>query len=160
MVSQHIVDGLESVEINIDNGDFLVSLSRLVTIGLSLVAFAIGIGIMLYDKENGVFWVIIFGWSGIAATFCPTMILSLFWSKLTSLGARCAMVAGFLCVPFFKFGAPHLLNDTMKGYLADLDVLLPSFVVGFVVAIVVSVLDKQGQVKLVGVEDDLREAST
>ncbi len=53
----------------------------------SLISFMIGIGILMYDKEKGVFWLIIFGWSGIAATFCPTMILSLYWSK-TSLGAK------------------------------------------------------------------------
>ena len=51
-------------------------LTRKVTLGLSLVSFLIGIGIMLVDKEEGVFWTIIFGWSGIAATFCPVMILS------------------------------------------------------------------------------------
>jgi sodium/proline symporter len=141
----------------------LMKLSKQVTIGLSLVSFMIGMGILLYDKENGVFWIIIFGWSGIAATFCPTMILSLFWSKLTSRGAMFAMIAGFLGVPLFKFAVPPILNaagmDTANELLGALDVLLPSFVIGFAVAIVVSLLDKQGQAKLVGVEDDLREAS-
>lgn len=141
----------------------LVKLSKKVTLTLSLVAFMIGIGILLYDKENGVFWIIIFGWSGIAATFCPTMILSLFWSKLTSKGAMAAMVAGFLGVPLFKFVVPPILEnanlETANSVLSALDVLLPSFVIGFVVAVVVSLLDKQGQGKLIGVEDDLREAS-
>lgn len=142
----------------------LMSLSRKMTVVLSLISFAIGIGIMLYDKDNGVFWIIIFGWSGIAATFCPTMILSICWSKLTSNGAKCAMVAGFLCVPIFKFAIPPLLNkaglEVWSGYLADLDVLLPSFLIGFAVAIVVSLLDKNGQAQLVGVKDDLRFAKT
>ncbi len=48
----------------------------------------------------------------------------------------------------------------MAGYLGDLDVLLPSFVIGFVVAVVVSLVDKKGQAKLEGVEDDLRFAKT
>jgi len=139
----------------------LVSLSRKVTVGLALVAFLIGIGIIAYDKENGVFWIIIFGWSGIAATFCPTIILSLFWGRLTAMGAKCAMVAGFLAVPIFKFAAPPALRaaglDDYVGYLADLDVLLPSFVVGFAVAIVVSLLDRAGQEKVRGALDDLRE---
>ncbi len=39
----------------------------------------------------------------------PVVILSLFWSKLTSLGAKLGMVSGFLCVPFFKFAAPAIL---------------------------------------------------
>ncbi|MFB3430538.1 MAG: sodium/proline symporter [Phycisphaerales bacterium] len=137
----------------------LVSTSRKLTVILALIAFALGIGILLYDKEQGIFWTIIFGWSGIAATFCPTIILSLFWSKLTSLGAKCAMVAGFLGVPFFKFGLPPVFRaigkDDWVAYLGGLDVLLPSFIVGFVVAIVVSLLDKSGQTKVADAGIDL-----
>ena len=140
----------------------LVALSRKVTLVLSLLAFAIGIGIMLYDRENGVFWTIIFGWSGIAATFCPTVILSLFWSGLTARGAKGAMIAGFLAVPLFKFAAPPLLRaagqDAWVGYLADLDVLLPSFLIGFAVAILLSLTDRAGRARLDGVREDLRAA--
>ncbi len=138
----------------------LMSLTRKVTLTLSLLSFMIGIGIMMYDKENGVFWTIIFGWSGIAATFCPTVILSLCWSKLTALGAKAAMVAGFLSIPLFKWVVPTLLNraglETWSGYLAALDVLLPSFLVGFLVAILVSLCDKKGLARLDGVAEELR----
>ena len=148
-----------------DMGDEkLVSLSRKVTIALSLVAFAIGMGLLLRDREKPLFWIIIFGWSGIAATFCPTMILSLFWSKLTSLGAKCSMVAGFMGVPLFSFAIPPLLKqagfEEFAGYLVSLDVLLPSFLIGFAVAVVVSLLDKKGQAQLEGVKDDLLFAKT
>ena len=143
--------------------EILVKLSRRVTVGLSLVAFLIGIGIMLYDREEGVFWVIIFGWSGIAATFCPTMILSLFWSGLTSLGAKCAMVAGFIAVPFFKFAAPPLLEamgrSKWNDYLTDLDVLLPSFLVGFAVAIAVSLMDAKGRERVKSALEDLQHVA-
>ncbi len=139
----------------------LVRLSEKLTLVLALVAFAIGMGILLYDKEEGVFWVIIFGWSGIAATFCPTIILSLFWTKLTALAARCAMVTGFLCVPLFKFAAPKVLTALGWGegpaYLSALDVLLPSFLVSGAVAIIVSLLDKRGQERVADVAEDFRE---
>jgi sodium/proline symporter len=141
----------------------LVSLSRKVTIVLSLIAFAIGMGLLLRDPEKPLFWIVIFGWSGIAATFCPTMILSLFWSKLTALGAKCSMIAGFLGVPIFSFVVPKILEKAgrtdIAGYLSALDVLLPSFLIGFAVAIVVSMLDKNGQKELEGALDDLRFAS-
>ena len=138
----------------------LMRVTRMVTLGLSLLSFAIGIGIMMVDKENGVFWTIIFGWSGIAATFCPTVILSLCWTKLTALGAKCAMVAGFLSVSLFKWVVPPLLEkvgkETWAGYLEALDVLLPSFAVGFLVAIVVSLFDKKGQARLEGIAEELK----
>ena len=74
------------------------------------------------------------------------------------------MIAGFLGVPTFSFLVPWLLEkagqETIAGYLADLDVLLPSFLIGFTVAVVVSLFDKQGQAKLEGVSDDLRFAKT
>ena len=143
--------------------DTLVKLSQRVTLTLALIAFAVGIGILLYDKENGVFWIIIFGWSGIAATFCPTIILSLFWKKLTALGAKSAMIAGFLGVILFKFAVPPALDaaglGSVNAYLTALDVLPTAFALSFAVAIVVSLMDKQGQAKLQGVAEDLTEAA-
>ena len=143
--------------------DTLMTLSKVLTVSLALIAFAIGIGIMLYDIENGVFWIIIFGWSGIAATFCPTIVLSIFWSKLTALGAKCSMIAGFLSVPLFKFAAPSLLDslgmEPLKEGLAALEVLPPSFAVGMLVALVVSLWDTKGRAKLEGVEAELSDAA-
>lgn len=142
----------------------LVKLSERLTLVLALISFAIGMGILAHDAENGVFWIIIFGWSGIAATFCPVIILSLFWSGLTGLGARCGMVAGFLCVPLFKFAVPPLLNTVglaeANDYLTALDVLLPSFLVAGAVSVGVSLLDARGRAKLDGVKNDLLEAAS
>ena len=127
----------------------LVKLSQKITLILALISFGIDMGILLYDIENGVFWIIIFGWSGIAATFCPVMILSLCWSQLTALGAKSAMVAGFLGTILFKFVVPPMFSavgwDKAVVYLNSLDVLLPAFIVSALVAIVVSLLDKKGQ---------------
>ena len=138
----------------------LMSLSKVLTVVLALVSFAIGMGILLYNKEQGIFWTIIFGWSGIAATFCPVIVLSLFWSKLTALGAKCSMIAGFCSVSVFKFAMPPILEaaglDAINDGLAALDVLPPSFAVGMLVAIVVSLADRKGQAKVAGVADELR----
>lgn len=127
----------------------LMKLSQKLTLILALVAFGIGMCILLYDIENGVFWIIIFGWSGIAATFCPVIILSLCWSKLTAFGAKCAMVAGFLATIAFKFVVPPIMSALGWGngvtYLNALDVLLPAFVVSGLIAMLVSTWDKTGQ---------------
>ena len=130
----------------------LVKLSQKVTFVLALISFAVGMGILFYDTENGVFWVIIFGWSGIAATFCPVIILSLLWSGLTAMGARLAMIAGFISTIAFKFIIPPLLAgmglENPKLYLEALDVLLPAFIVSGLVAIIVSLLDRNGRERL------------
>jgi len=141
----------------------LVSLSRKVTFILSLASFAVGMGILLYDKEQGIFWTIIFGWSGIAATFCPVIILSLYWSKLTALGTKCAMVAGFLAVPLLKFAAPPMMTtlgfEDGPAFLTAMDVLPPAFAVGFITAIVVSLVDRKGQARVEGVAEELKDAA-
>jgi sodium/proline symporter len=146
-----------------DMGDAtLVSLSQKLTFILAIIAFALGMGILAYDKDEGVFWIIIFGWSGIAATFCPVMILSLFWSGLTALAARCAMIAGFLGVPIFKFLVPWIFAtagmDEANQHLTNLDVLAPAFALSMLTAVIVSAMDREGKTKLAGVKEDLRSA--
>ena len=136
----------------------LVRLSRALTIGMAAAALAIAMAVSIVSEGQGVFWFVIFGWSGIAATFCPTIILSLFWAGLTGLGAKCAMVAGFVSVPIFKFLMP-LLPGTAGDVFAALEELAPAFVVSGVVGIVVSVADRRGRDALDGVDEELRDAA-
>ena len=114
----------------------LVGMSRKTTLALAAVALAISLTVAVVTPDRSVFWFVIFGWSGIAATFCPTLILSLFWTRMTAKGAVAAMVAGFIGVPLFAFGAPHLPG---VGHLFKaLSELPPAFILSFVAGIVVS----------------------
>ena len=112
----------------------LVGLSRKVTFVLALAGLAVAVTVSLVSETRTVFWFVIFGWSGIAATFCPAMILSLFWSKLSRAGVIGGMAAGFLSVPLFKF------LPAKGSVLAALTELPPSFFCSFVVAVVLSLL--------------------
>ena len=76
-----------------------------------------------------IFWFVIFGWSGIAATFCPVIILSLFWKDFNAKGALATMIVGFLSVPFFKFIMPTL--PTVGVYFEKLAEMGPSFLMAF-----------------------------
>lgn len=134
----------------------LVGASRKATVALAAVALAVAIGVAVLTGRGSVFWFVIFGWSGIAATFCPTIILSLFWSKMTARGALAAMITGFLAVPLFKFGAPHLPG--IGEVMVELTELPPSFLLSGLVAVLVSLSDPDGQEALAGVEDELLEA--
>lgn len=141
--------------------DRLVSLSRTITIALSLLTFAIGVGLIAYNPDGAIFWMVLFGWSGIAATFCPVIVLSLFWPGLTALGAKLSMLSGILAVPFYKFVAPALLEGLGwaqgRAYLEALDVIPPSFATSAAVAVVVSLLDRRGRDRLRDVRADLRD---
>lgn len=116
----------------------MTRLSRFVTLGMALLALALSFTVAILTPERTVFWFVIFGWSGIAATFCPVVILSLFWKGYSEKGAIASMITGFLCVPFFKF-----VVQPMEGvgvYFEKLDVLAPSFLLAMMAGWVFSKL--------------------
>ena len=131
----------------------LLGRSRTVTFLLAAVALVIAFSVAALVPGRTVFWFAIFGWSGISATFCPTMILSLFWSRLTARGALAAMLSGFVSVPLFKFVAPQL--PVVGDSFAALSELPPAFVVSGLVAVVVSLLDRQGMQSMAGIDREL-----
>lgn len=102
------------------------NLSRWITLALALFALAIAMVVAITTPDRTIFWFVIFGWSGIAATFCPVMILSIFWKEYNQYGAITSMIVGFACVPFFKFVIGN--TESMGHIIAKLDVLAPSFV--------------------------------
>jgi sodium/proline symporter len=114
----------------------LTNFSRLVT--LAMAATALGIAILLYNlyPDRQIFWIMIFGWSGIAATFCPVIILSLFWKGYSEKGAIASMITGFLSVIFFKFVVSNM--EGIGAYFKELDVLAPSFALAMLVGFIVS----------------------
>ena len=117
----------------------LTKLSRWVTLIMALIGLGLAMAIALLAPERQVFWVIIFGWSGIAAAFCPVIILSLFWKGYTEKGAITSMIAGFLCVPLFKFVFQNM--ETVGPYLEKLDVLAPSFAISMLLGWIVSKME-------------------
>ncbi len=137
--------------------DSLVRISRIATFVIACIGLVIAIIVALLSPDRSIFWFVIFGWSGIAATFCPTIILSLFWKGMTSLGAKFAMITGFLCVPLFKFAAPALPGDVGKVF-AELEELAPAFVVSGAVGIIVSLMDRKGRERIADFPEDLAAA--
>lgn len=114
----------------------LTKFSRIITITMAMVA--LGIAILLYNlyPDRQIFWIMIFGWSGIAATFCPVIILSLFWKGYTEKGAIASMLTGFLSVILFKFGVADI--EGVGEYIEKLDVLAPSFALAMLFGFIVS----------------------
>lgn len=105
--------------------------SRVITLALALLALALALIVAITTPGRTVFWFSIFGWSGIAATFCPMIIYALFWKSYTEKAAIATMLAGFLAVPLFKFGVAEIPG--IGPYFQALDVMGPSFAVAFLV---------------------------
>lgn len=118
------------------HGKKAARVSRMVTVGLAVVALSIAATVSLISPDRTIFWFVIFGWSGIAATFCPMMILSLTWRGYTAAGAITSMIIGFLSIPFFKFIVQNI--DGIGDYFTALEALPPAFALSMLTGYVVS----------------------
>ncbi|MDB9882139.1 sodium/proline symporter [Bacteroidia bacterium] len=107
--------------------DKLTLLSRYVTLIMAVLSLLLAFAMAYFSPDRQVFWVMIFGWSGIAACFCPVIILSLFWDAYSEAGAIASIISGFISVSFFKFILQPM--DGIGTYIEKLDVLAPSFII-------------------------------
>ena len=107
--------------------DKLTKISRYVTLAMAVLSLLIAFGMAYFSPDRQVFWVMIFGWSGIAASFCPVIILSIFWKGYSEAGAIASIISGFLGVILFKFVINKL--DVIGIYFERIDVLAPSFAI-------------------------------
>ena len=114
----------------------LTKISRISTIIMAFTALIIAMIMNYVSPDRQIFWVIIFGWSGIAATFCPVIILTLFWKGYSEVGAIASMISGFVSVILFNFVFKEL--PSFGEYFVALDVLAPSFAVAMIVGFLVS----------------------
>ncbi|SDB35508.1 sodium/proline symporter [Pseudobutyrivibrio sp. YE44] len=102
-------------------------LARVVLIVIS----AIGIFIAR-DPNSSVFGIVSFAWAGFGAAFGPIMLLALFWKRANKYGAIAGMLGGGVMIFLWKF-----LIKPMGGIFGIYE-LLPGFIVGLVLCVVVS----------------------
>lgn len=114
----------------------LTKLSRIATVIMAFTALIIALIMNYVSPDRQIFWVIIFGWSGIAATFCPVIILTLFWKGYSEKGAIASMVSGFVAVMLFNFVFKEM--ETIGAYFVAVDVLFPAFLVSMLFGFIVS----------------------
>lgn len=102
---------------------FLVMMGRICV----LVVAAVGV-VLALDPQGTILQLVGFAWAGFGAAFGPTILLSLFWRRLTNWGALAGMVVGAATVFIWD------------GLGFDLYEIIPGFLANVVVAVVVSVL--------------------
>ncbi len=123
----------------------LAKISKWITLFLAVFALIVAMIVAITTPERTIFWFVIFGWSGLAATFCPTIILSLFWNNFSEKGAIASMITGFLSVPLFKFGFTSL--NGIGIYFDKLGELGPSFLLAMIVGVLVSLLSSKNKIR-------------
>ncbi len=101
---------------------------------LTVVVIALVAVFLAWDPNSSVFRVISFAWAGFGGAFGPVVLLSLFWKRSNKWGALAGMVAGGVMVFVWKFAIAPL------GGAWAIYELLPAFLVGCAVNVIVSLL--------------------
>ena len=105
--------------------------ARFTVIVIAVLGFVIA-----RNPDSSVFGIVAFAWAGFGAGFGPIVICSLFWKRTTLAGALFGMVAGGVSIFVWKF-----LLKPLGGVFGIYE-LLPAFIVGIVMTILVSLLTK------------------
>lgn len=124
-----------SVSENILHETFGIDLSEHMQMVMARVVLVIiaAIGVFIArDPNSSVFGIVSFAWAGFGAAFGPIMLLALFWKRANKYGAIAGMLGGGVMIFVWKF-----LIKPLGGFFGIYE-LLPAFIVGIVLCVVVS----------------------
>ena len=109
----------------------LAGYGKIVTILIGAIAIAFAL-----EEVKFIFWFVLFAWSGLGAAFGPVILCTLYDKKVNLAGVAAGMLGGFLTsvgwVMFFKSQTYNLYE------------MIPGFIVGLALTIIVSRLGKSG----------------
>lgn len=106
----------------------VMNLGRIGVLLVALVAFVIST-----DKESSVLSIVAYAWAGFGASFGSVMLFSLFWSRMTRIGAILGMITGAAVVVLWKNYLAELFNFPIYE-------IVPGFIAASAVIIIASLL--------------------
>lgn len=152
VTSSALVEDLYRV-FNVEKDDkHYVLMGRLAVLVVALVA-----GYFAWERNETILGLVSFAWAGFGAAFGPTVLLSLYWRRLTWQGALTAMIAGAVTVGLW--GPSTSWGGTREDPLFGLYEMVPGFVIGLVLAVVVSLMTYRRQEGLEVEFDEMRRTS-
>lgn len=127
VTSSALIEDLYKAVIKTDASDKqYVFLGRMAVLIVSLVAMAFA-----WAKTNTILKLVSFAWAGFGASFGPVILLSLYWKKITNIGAIAGMIVGAVTVMIW--GNIDVLSSTIYE-------IVPGFILNLIVTIVVSLM--------------------
>ena len=115
----------------------LVTIGRLTTVGVSIVAIALA-----WDPDSSILGLVSNAWAGFGAAFGPMVILSLFWKGYTRNGALASMIVGAVTVLVWLY-VPILDGKPLESIMYA---MIPGFAFAFLAGLVASNPTKYGLV--------------
>ena len=134
-VSENIIQDVFKVKMN--------EKMAMLTARLTLIVVAV-LGIVLaWNPDSSVFNIVSFAWAGFGAVFGPVMIMALFWKRANKYGALAGMLGGGGMIFIWKFAVRPM------GGVWDLYELLPAFLTGLILIVIVSLLTPKPEDEIV-----------
>jgi sodium/proline symporter len=107
------------------------SQSELVWVGRIAVLLIAIIAVLIAWNEGSVLSLVAYAWAGFGAAFGPTVIFSLFWKRMTGMGAFAGMIVGAFTVIFWEYTGSAMYE------------IVPGFVFASIAIVVFSLLSKE-----------------
>lgn len=104
----------------------LVWVGRFAVVGIAIVAC-----LLAFDPDSKVLDLVSYAWAGFGAAFGPALILSLFWKRMTRLGALAGIVIG---------GVTVVVWGNISGGIFELYEIIPGFILAWIAVVVVSLV--------------------
>ena len=105
-----------------------IVVSRAAVFAIAIIAF-----ILSLNENSSIFGLVSYAWAGFGSTFGPLVLLALFWRNATAKGAVAGIIAGATVV---------IVWHNLHGGIFDVYEILPGFIACLMLAVVVSLLDK------------------
>ena len=132
-------------------------IARISVILISVVAI-----FLAWNPNSSVFRIVSFAWAGFGAAFGPVMLCSLFWKRTTKAGAVAGMISGGAIVFIYKWLRDgfviggKLTGGFIDGTIFDIYELLPAFIIGVAVIVIVSLLTEKPEKEIVDTFDEVK----
>jgi sodium/proline symporter len=107
----------------------LVFISRVATLIIGVIAFLLAL-----SAQSLVYWLVLYAWAGLGASFGPALLTTLWWKKVTKWGVLSGMIVGTITVLIW-YNVPVLKNSLYE--------LIPSFFLSLFTIIIVSLLTQK-----------------
>ncbi|MDQ2702090.1 MAG: sodium/proline symporter PutP [Pseudomonadota bacterium] len=116
----------------------LVWVGRSMVLAIALVAIWIA-----RDPDSRVLGLVSYAWAGFGAAFGPVVLLSLFWKRMTGIGALAGMVTGALIVVLWKHTGSALYE------------IVPGFVGASIAVVIASLLGRPPSAQVQATHDEV-----
>jgi sodium/proline symporter len=112
----------------------LVLISRVATLIIGVIAFMLAL-----SAQALVYWLVLYAWAGLGASFGPALLTTLWWKKVTKQGVLAGMIVGTITVLIW-YNVP-VLKDSLYE-------LIPGFFLSLFSIILVSLLTQRPRTRL------------